>query len=131
MAQILTQIGVIHMLNDECGAIVRLVQRVLNGILVGQGQRLAILDEEANGNGIGAIIAVEFGTSSLLRVHMMSMGGNLGTILHIDGDHAMWRIRAAVVAQALIDAGILLVHILQDNEAIVHVLTGCQQSLAL
>lgn len=131
MAQILAQIAGLHVLDDERGAIVLLVQRVLNRVLLGQGQRLAVLDEEADGNGTGAIVAVEFRGVALDGVDVMAMRGHLGAVLHIDGDHAVWRIGAAIVAEALIDAGVLLVHIVQHDDALGCLLLRGVQSLAL
>lgn len=122
LAQILAQILSSHFPDNQSSAIVAMVSGILEGVLLGELQGLAILDEVTPADGIGPIVAVQFRGGALLGVHMMPMGGHLGTVLNIDGDHAVGRIAAAIIPQALVHPGVLLIDVVEDNNAILDVL---------
>lgn len=124
LAQILAQIAVGHLPDNQGGAIVVVVHRVLEGVLVGELQGLAVLDEVAPANGFRSIVAVQLGGGALLGVHIMPMGGHDGAVLDIDVNGAMGRMATAIVSQALVVAGVLLINIVEDNHAILVVHGG-------
>lgn len=131
MTMIFAQIIGIHILHKQRGAIVLLVQWILNRIFLRQRQCLAIFVKEAHSNGIGTIITIDLGSVALLRVHMMTMRRYFGTVLHIDGEYTVWWIRTAILSEALIDASVILIHILQHYNTIGRILRRCLQSLTL
>lgn len=124
VAQVLAQITAGHIPDNQGCAIVSIVDRVPQGVFLGQLNGFAILDEEAPGNGIGAIVAVHFRRAAFLCVDMMPVGGYLGAVLDVDGDHSMRGIVAAVISQALIHAGINIVDTVQDDDSFFFITWG-------
>jgi len=118
LAQILAQIAVRHFPDDQGSAIVPVVHRILDGVLVGELQGLAVLNEVAPANGFGSVIAIQLGGGAPFRVHMMAMGGDNGAVLNIDVNGAMRRMATAIVGQTLVVSGILLIYVVQNDHTI-------------